>query len=61
MMWAVGIGMFLLIIFFLWMNEERFNERWLELGAGSWLPPEDETPVRGYVAYTISYPRAEWR
>lgn len=61
MLWVVGIGMYLLIVFFLWLNEKRFNGRWLDLAAGSWIQSEaeEERPRRDFVAYSVSYPKAD--
>ena len=63
MFWPfVILGMFVALMFgVLFFNQKRFNERWIELAAGSWLPSadEEEKPDRGFVAYSISYPKAD--
>lgn len=67
MFWAfVILGLYLgffvgtMVLFPKW-----YNDHWEVLSAGSWIDLEEEKRPKGYVAYTISYPRADlkdfWR
>ena len=60
----VLLGVLIVLMFgLLLMNPERFNDRWLDLAAGSWVcsemyEEEEKLPAGNYV---ISFPRMEWR
>jgi len=56
----VGFFVACMVLFPKW-----FEDHWEVLAAGSWIDWEEEKKPQGYVAYTISYPRADlsdlWR